>query len=100
MCSPSSYVICCQIHIFWFKILLGLHLVSAYEEFCYALQVKKLILINANVYANGTGVLTKLPKSAAYAMVICIDLQRYAEIYSYHCLCFGFSMLSLHFEKS
>lgn len=45
---------------------------SFYEELCSALQVKELILINANVYANGTGVLTKLPKSAAYAMVICI----------------------------
>ncbi|KAH6761848.1 alpha/beta-Hydrolases superfamily protein [Perilla frutescens var. hirtella] len=30
--------------------------------------VKELILINANVYTNGTGVLRKLPKSAAYAM--------------------------------
>ncbi|KAL7135667.1 hypothetical protein ABFS83_11G113200 [Erythranthe nasuta] len=30
--------------------------------------VDKLILINANVYANGTGVLTKLPTLMAYAM--------------------------------
>ncbi|PIM98614.1 putative hydrolase/acyltransferase (alpha/beta hydrolase superfamily) [Handroanthus impetiginosus] len=30
--------------------------------------VDKLVLINANVYAEGTGVLTKLPKLMAYAM--------------------------------
>lgn len=37
--------------------------------FCY-LQVDKLILIDASVYSEGTGILTMLPKSLAYAGVI------------------------------
>jgi hypothetical protein len=33
------------------------------------LQVEKLVLINASVYAEGTGNLAKLPKIVAYALV-------------------------------
>lgn len=35
----------------------------------YFFQVDKLILIDASVYAEGTGNLSKLPKSVAYAGV-------------------------------
>lgn len=34
-----------------------------------ALQVDKLVLINASVYAEGTGHLARLPKIVAYAGV-------------------------------
>lgn len=33
-------------------------------------QVDRLILIDASVYVEGTGLLRKLPKMLAYAMVI------------------------------
>jgi hypothetical protein len=33
------------------------------------LQVEKLVLINASVYAEGTGDLAKLPRIVAYALV-------------------------------
>lgn len=37
--------------------------------FCPKLQVKKLVLINASVYAEGSGDMAKLPKIIAYAGV-------------------------------
>lgn len=41
----------------------------AYDKLPFQLQVEKLVLINASVYAEGTGGLTKLPRMVAYGLV-------------------------------
>lgn len=65
-----------QIFFFWYvhRILIFtiiekwiLFLSNAYWD---TLQVDRLILIDASVYVEGTGLLRKLPKILAYAMVI------------------------------
>lgn len=41
---------------------------------CLSLQVEKLVLIDASVYAKGTGNLAKLPRALAYAGVSVLSL--------------------------